>query len=74
MTSNVPRPTTEELHSLKSLAQWNETVGRYGEKMNAERKAKEEAEIRLSIQRQAMQFALGLPRSAAPASLVLSNV
>lgn len=44
--SNIPRPTPEELHSFESLAQWNDAVGRYGEKMNGERKAKGETEIR----------------------------
>jgi hypothetical protein len=46
VASNIPRPTREELHALKSLAQWNDAVGRYGEKSNAERKARGEAEIR----------------------------
>lgn len=46
VASNIPRPTPEELHSFKSLAQWNDAVGRYGEKLNAERKAKGEPQIR----------------------------
>lgn len=44
--SNIFRPTPEELHSFKSLRQWDDAVGRYGEKKNAERKAKGEPEIR----------------------------
>jgi hypothetical protein len=44
--SNISRPTPEELHSFKSLRQWDDAVGRFGEKKNAERKAKGEPEIR----------------------------
>ncbi|MEZ5541057.1 MAG: hypothetical protein R3F42_03340 [Pseudomonadota bacterium] len=43
---NIPRPTTEELHGLKSLRQWLGAVHRYGEDKNIERKAKGEEEIR----------------------------
>lgn len=46
VASNVPRPTTEELHTFKSLRQWLDAVHRYGEDKNIERKAKGEAEIR----------------------------
>jgi len=46
VASNIPRPTPEELHTYKSVRQWVDAVGRYGEKMNAERKAKGETEIR----------------------------
>ena len=46
VASNIPRPTTEELHSLKSLRQWLEAVHRYGEDKNIERKVKGETEIR----------------------------
>ena len=44
--SNTPRPTREALHTLKSLSQWDDAVGRYGEKKNQERKARGEPEIR----------------------------
>ncbi len=46
VTSNIPRPTREELHTFKSLRQWLEAVQRYGEDKNIERKAKGEPEIR----------------------------
>ena len=46
VASNVPRPTREELHSFKSLRQWDDALARYGEKKNAERKARGEPEIR----------------------------
>lgn len=44
--SNLPRPTREELYTFRSLSQWGDAVGRYGEKKNLERKAKGEPEIR----------------------------
>ena len=44
--SNVPRPTREELYTFRSLSQWGDAVGRYGEKKNLARKAKGEPEIR----------------------------
>lgn len=44
--ANIPRPTREELHDLKSLKQWDEAVGRFGEKRNAERRKSGEPEIR----------------------------
>lgn len=46
IASNVPRPTREELHSFKSLWQWDNASGRFGEKKNIERKARGEPEIR----------------------------
>lgn len=46
VAANVPRPTSEELHSFRSLRQWNDAVGHYGEKKNQERKARGEPEIR----------------------------
>ncbi|MBK6999507.1 MAG: hypothetical protein IPH35_05920 [Rhodoferax sp.] len=46
VASDVPRPTQRELYGFKSLRQWDDAVGRYGEKKNAERKAKGEPEIR----------------------------
>lgn len=46
VASDVPRPTQQELYGFKSLRQWDDAVGRYGEKKNAERKAKGEPEIR----------------------------
>jgi len=44
--SNVPRPSQKELYTFKSMSQWNDAVGRYGEKKNLERRAKGETEIR----------------------------
>lgn len=44
--SNIFRPSPEALYTFKSLKQWDDAVGRYGEKRNAERKAKGEPEIR----------------------------
>ena len=46
IASNIPRPTRKELYTFKSLSQWDDAVGRYGEKKNRERKAKGEPEIR----------------------------
>ena len=46
ITSNVPHPTPEELHTFKSLKQWLGAVHKYGEDKNIERKAKGEPEIR----------------------------
>lgn len=45
IASNVPRPTREELHTLKSLRQWSDAVHRYGELPNIERKAKGEPKV-----------------------------
>ena len=39
-SNNIPRPTREELHAIKSLKQWNDAIHRYGEDKNIERKAK----------------------------------
>ena len=44
--SNIPRPTRDALYTFKSLRQWDDAVGRYGEKKNQERRAKGEPEIR----------------------------
>jgi len=46
IAANVPRPTREELHSIKSLSQWVDAVRRYGETKNIERKARGEPEVR----------------------------
>lgn len=46
VASNIPRPTTKELHTFKSLRQWLDAVHRYGEDKNIERRAKGETEIR----------------------------
>ena len=46
VASNTPRPTPEELHSLKSLNQWLAAVHNYGEDRNVERKQRGEPEIR----------------------------
>lgn len=46
VAAHVPRPSPEELRSLRSLREWNDAVGRYGEKGNRERRARGEAEIR----------------------------
>jgi hypothetical protein len=46
VTSNISRPTPEELHNLKSLRQWLDAVHLYGEIQNNERKAGGEAEVR----------------------------
>ena len=45
VTSETPRPTPEELHTLKSLWQWLDAVHRYGEDKNVERRAKGEPEL-----------------------------
>lgn len=45
VTSNIARPTAEELHTLKSLDQWLDAVRRYSDNKNAERRARGEAEI-----------------------------
>jgi hypothetical protein len=45
VTTNVPRPTQQELHSLKSLGQWIDAVHRYGEDKNIERKAEGKPEL-----------------------------
>lgn len=44
--TKVPRPTREELYTFKSLRQWDDAVGRYGEKQNLARRARGEDEIR----------------------------
>lgn len=44
--SNVARPTREELYTFRTPSQWDDAVGRYGEKKNLERKARGEPEIR----------------------------
>jgi hypothetical protein len=46
VTNNLPRPTREELQTLKSLKQWLEAIHQYGEDRNIERKAKGEPELR----------------------------
>jgi hypothetical protein len=46
VATNVPRPTREELQTLKSLKQWLDTIHKYGEDTNIERKAKGEPEFR----------------------------
>lgn len=46
IASNTPRPTSEELHSLKSLNQWLAAVHKYGEDGNTTRKQRGEPEIR----------------------------
>lgn len=46
IAANVPRPTREELHTIKSLSQWGDAVRQYGETKNIERKARGEPEIR----------------------------
>lgn len=45
VTTNVPRPTREELHTFKSLRQWLGAVHKYGDDKNIERKAKGEPEL-----------------------------
>lgn len=45
VASNIGRPTPEELHTLKSLDQWLDTVRRYSDNKNAERRARGETEI-----------------------------
>ena len=51
VAANIPRPTSEELHTFKSLRQWLDAVHRYsmdknGVDNNIERKARGEPEIR----------------------------
>ncbi len=46
VAANIPRPTREELRFLRSFGDWDDAVGRYGEKKNAERREKGEQEIR----------------------------
>jgi hypothetical protein len=46
VTNNLPRPTREELQTLKSLKQWLDAIHQYGEDKNTERKAKGEPEFR----------------------------
>lgn len=46
VATDVPRPTRQELHRLKSLRQWLDAVHLYGEDQNAQRKAKGEPELR----------------------------
>ncbi|MBJ6726419.1 hypothetical protein [Geomesophilobacter sediminis] len=46
LSHNIPYPTTEELHALRSLRDWNKALDHYGEKNNTERRAKGEVEIR----------------------------
>lgn len=46
VSSSVPRPTSQELHTFRTLGQWNNAVSHYGEKSNQERKAKGLPEIR----------------------------
>ena len=43
--ARIPCPSSEELYSFQSLKQWNEAVGRFGEKMNEARRTKGEPEI-----------------------------
>ena len=45
VASNIPRPTPDELHTLKSLNQWLNAVRRYADNKNAERRARGEPEI-----------------------------
>lgn len=44
--ANIPRPTREELYTLKSLRQWLDAVHRYGEGKNIEHRSKGEPELR----------------------------
>lgn len=44
IASNIPHPTTEELHSLKSLREWLAAVHKYGDDKDVERRAKGEQE------------------------------
>ncbi len=46
VASDIPRPASEELYSLKSLRQWLDAVHKYGETQNIERKARGETEVR----------------------------
>lgn len=45
VASNIPRPSVDELHALRSLAEWEDAVRRYGDNRNAERRARGETEI-----------------------------
>lgn len=45
VATNVARPTRDELLTFGSLRQWDQAVGRYGEKQNLERKARGEPGI-----------------------------
>jgi hypothetical protein len=45
IASHVPRPTRDELYSFKSLRQWSDAVGKYGESENMKRKARGESEV-----------------------------
>jgi len=44
--SGIPRPTRAELHTLRTMTQWDDAVGRYGEKQNLQRRSTGETEIR----------------------------
>ena len=46
VTNNLPRPSKEELQTLKSLKQWLDAIHKYEEDKNIERKAKGEQEFR----------------------------
>jgi hypothetical protein len=45
VVSNIPRPSLDELRSLKSLSEWEDAVRRYSDNKNAERRARGETEI-----------------------------
>lgn len=45
VAADVPRPTSEELRTFKSLRQWLDAVHRYGDDKNVERKAKGEPSL-----------------------------
>ena len=44
--SGIPRPSADELHTIRSLKQWIDAVHKYGDGTNMERKAKGQPEIR----------------------------
>lgn len=46
VAANVPRPTREELQTLKSLRQWLDAIHKYGEDRNIGCKSKGEPELR----------------------------
>ena len=46
IATNIPRPTADELRTLKSLTQWIAAVHKYGDDTNVQRKAKGQPEIR----------------------------
>jgi hypothetical protein len=46
VSADIPRPTGEELYTMKSLRQWLDAVHLYGETQNNERKARGDAEVR----------------------------